>query len=132
MKKKKSISSEELCEIVINGIQEKKGFEIVKLDLRKIPGTITDFFIICTGNSDTQVDAIASSIDDEVFKTAQQNPWHREGVQNKEWILLDYVDVVVHIFKKDRREYYDIESLWGDAIFSYYGETLQPSAVPFS
>ncbi len=107
-------------------MQEKKGFDILKMDLRKIPNTITDFFIICSGSSDTQIDAIAGSVDDEVFKNTKENPWHREGVQNKEWILLDYVDVVVHIFRKDRREFYDIESLWGDAIMTHYGDTLTP------
>ena len=132
MKKTKSISSEALCDFVIQGMQEKKGFDIVKLDLRKIPGTITDFFVICSGSSDTQIDAIAGSVDDEVSKGCKETPWHREGIQNKEWILLDYVDVVVHVFKKDRREFYDIESLWGDADFSYYGDTLQASKVPLN
>ena len=94
---------------------EKKGFDVVILDLRKIHKAITDFFVICSGSSDTQIDAIANSVDEAVHKAIQENPWHKEGQQNKEWILLDYVDVVVHIFKKDRREYYDIESLWGDA-----------------
>ena len=130
MKKTKNISSEQLCDLVINGMQEKKGFDIVKLDLRKIPGTITDFFVICSGNSDTQIDAVAGSVEEEVVKSAKELPWHKEGIQNKEWILLDYIDVVVHVFKKDRREFYDIESLWGDADFSYYGDTLVASKVP--
>jgi ribosome-associated protein len=132
MKKNKQISSELLCDLVVHGMQEKKGFDIVKMDLRKIPNAITDFFIICSGNSDTQIDAISGSVDDEVFKGSKENPWHREGIQNKEWILLDYVDVVVHIFRKDRREYYDIESLWGDAEFSYFGETLEPTLASIS
>ncbi|MBK9933347.1 MAG: ribosome silencing factor [Cytophagaceae bacterium] len=130
MKKTKNISSEQLCDFVIHGMQEKKGFDIVKLDLRKIPGTITDFFVICSGNSDTQIDAVAGSVEEEVVKSAKELPWHKEGIQNKEWILLDYIDVVVHVFKKDRREFYDIESLWGDADFSYYGDTLVASRVP--
>lgn len=130
MKKTKNISSEQLCDLVIHGMQEKKGFDIVKLDLRKIPGTITDFFVICSGNSDTQIDAVAGSVEEEVVKSAKELPWHKEGIQNKEWILLDYIDVVVHVFKKDRREFYDIESLWGDADFSYYGDTLVASRVP--
>ncbi|MBK6977432.1 MAG: ribosome silencing factor [Cytophagaceae bacterium] len=130
MKKTKNISSEQLCDLVIHGMQEKKGFDIVKLDLRKIPGTITDFFVICSGNSDTQIDAVAGSVEEEVVKSAKELPWHKEGIQNKEWILLDYIDVVVHVFKKDRREFYDIESLWGDADFSYYGDTLVASKVP--
>jgi ribosome-associated protein len=132
MKKTKQISSEQLCDLVINGMQEKKGFDIVRMDLRKIHNSITDFFVICSGSSDTQIDAIASSVDDEVFKGSNQDPWHKEGIQNKEWILLDYVDVVVHVFRKDRREFYDIESLWGDAEIAYYGDTLKPSSVPLN
>jgi ribosome-associated protein len=132
MKKTKQISSEQLCDLVINGMQEKKGFDIVRMDLRKIHNSITDFFVICSGSSDTQIDAIASSVDDEVFKSSNQDPWHKEGIQNKEWILLDYVDVVVHVFRKDRREFYDIESLWGDAEIAYYGDTLKPSSVPLN
>jgi ribosome-associated protein len=88
--------------------------------------------VICSGSSDTQIDAIASSVDEEVFKGSNQDPWHKEGIQNKEWILLDYVDVVVHVFRKDRREFYDIESLWGDAEIAYYGDTLKPSSVPLN
>lgn len=113
-------------------MQEKKGFDIIKMDLRKTQGAITDFFVICSGTSDTQVDAIANSVDEEVSKAYKESPWHKEGFQNKEWILLDYVDVVVHIFKKDRREFYDLESLWGDADTLYYGDTLKPSLTPLS
>jgi ribosome-associated protein len=127
---KKKVSSEALCDLIINGIQEKKGYDIVKLDLRKISGAITDYFIICSGGSDTQIGAIADSIDEEVRKKAEETPWHKEGFTNREWILLDYVNVVVHIFRNDRREFYDLESLWGDATFSYYGDTLTPSKTP--
>jgi ribosome-associated protein len=129
---KKKISSEALCDSIINGMQEKKGFDIIKMDLRKIPGSITDFFVICSGSSDTQIDAIAGSVDEEVSKKHKESPWHKEGIQNKEWILLDYVDVVVHVFKKDRREFYDIDSLWGDADISYYSDTLVPSKTPLN
>lgn len=127
---KKKLASEALCDVIINGIQEKKGAEIIKLDLRKVPGAITDFFIICSGTSDSQIGAIADSVDEEVTKVFKESPWHKEGLTNREWILLDYVDVVVHIFRKDRREFYDLETLWGDADFSYYGDTLEASKVP--
>ncbi len=120
MKKTSKASSEDLCKSIVFGMQEKKGLDIVQLDLRQIPNSITDFFIICSANSEPQVDAISQSVDEQVFKNNQENPWHREGIQNKEWILLDYVNVVVHVFKKDRREFYDIESLWGDAISTKY------------
>ena len=132
MKKNKQFSREKLCELIIHGMQEKKGYDIVRMDLRKIPNAITDFFLICSGSSDTQIDAISNSVDFEVSKGANENPWHKEGIQNREWILLDYVDVVVHIFRKDRREFYDIESLWGDCDFTYYGDTLEPSKVALS
>lgn len=107
--------SEKLSEIVVKGMQEKKASDIVVMDLRNVKNAVADYFIICTGSSDTQVDAIAQSVDEEVFKTLKQNPWNQEGKTNKEWLLLDYVDVVAHIFKKDRRDFYKLESLWGDA-----------------
>lgn len=113
--KKKEISSEELSQLVVHGMLEKKAVDIVVMDLRQIHNAITDFFVICSGNSDTQLDAINTSVDEEVYKVTGRSPWHKEGRQIKEWILMDYVDVVAHIFKKDRRDFYDLESLWGDA-----------------
>jgi ribosome-associated protein len=117
MKKKRTtdVSSELLSDLVIQGMQDKKAQDIVVLDLRKVKSAIADFFVICTGTSDTQLDAIGDSVEDAIFKAVAENPWQREGKQNREWILLDYVDVVVHIFKKSRREFYDLEELWGDA-----------------
>ncbi|MEP2771576.1 MAG: ribosome silencing factor [Fulvivirga sp.] len=110
-----SASSEKLSEIVVKGMQEKKASDIVILDLRDVKNAIADFFVICSGNSDTQLDAIADSIDQQVSKELQQNPWHQEGKSTKEWMLMDYVDVVAHIFKKDKRQFYSLEELWGDA-----------------
>lgn len=110
-----SASSEKLSEIVVKGMQEKKASDIVILDLRDVKNAIADFFVICSGNSDTQLDAIADSIDQQVSKELQQNPWHQEGKNTKEWMLMDYVDVVAHIFKKDKRQFYSLEELWGDA-----------------
>lgn len=107
--------SEKLSHVVVKGMQEKKASNIVVMDLRQVKNAIADFFVVCSGNSDTQLDAIASSVDEQVWKELQQNPWHQEGKENKEWMLLDYVDVVAHIFKKDKREFYSLESLWGDA-----------------
>jgi ribosome-associated protein len=94
---------------------EKKAIDIAVLDLREVKNAIADYFVICSGNSDTQVDAITDSIESEVKKESGQNAWHKEGVQNKEWILLDYLDVVCHVFRKDRRTFYDLEEFWGDA-----------------
>lgn len=113
--KKQDATSKTLSELVVKGMQEKKAEDITVLDLRNLKSAIADYFVICTGNSDTQVDAIADSIDKEVSLALKQDPWHREGQENREWILLDYVDVVVHVFKKDRRQFYALEELWGDA-----------------
>ncbi len=107
--------SELLSDVVVRGMQEKKASDITVMDLRDVKNAIADFFVICSGNSDTQLDAIAESIDKEVSEKLHQNPWHREGTQNKEWVLLDYVDVVAHIFKPDKRKYFGLENLWGDA-----------------
>jgi ribosome-associated protein len=114
-KKRKGASSETLSGVIVKGMQEKKASDIVVMDLRKIKNAVADFFVICSGNSDKQLDAISDSIDAEVFKKLQENPWHTEGKNNKEWMLLDYIDVVAHVFRKDRRAYYALERLWGDA-----------------
>lgn len=110
-----STLSEKMSQVVVKGMQEKKAFDIVVMDLREIKNAIADFFVVCSGNSDTQLDAIVDSVDEEVYKAFKENPWHSEGKNNKEWMLLDYANVVVHVFKKDKREFYSLESLWGDA-----------------
>ena len=115
-KKNNPAPSEILSDIVVKGMQEKKASNITVMDLRKVKNAVADFFVICSGNSDTQLDAIAESIDKEVSEKLAQNPWHREGTQNKEWVLLDYVDVVAHIFKPDKRKFFGLESMWGDAM----------------
>ncbi|MGA0558791.1 ribosome silencing factor [Larkinella sp. VNQ87] len=122
--KTKELSSEELCKLVVKGMQEKKAIDIVVMDLRDVKNAISDYFVICSGNSDTQLDAIADSVEEEVYKASQASPWHEEGKTNREWILLDYVDVVVHIFKKERRVFYDLEQLWGDAEIHVVEETF--------
>ena len=119
-KNKKSSLSEKLADVVIHGMQEKKGNEIVRLDMREVNGTLSDYFVICHADSNVQVNAIAKSVEEEVFKSFGQDPWHKEGHGNGEWVLLDFVDVVVHIFKTETREHYRIEDLWGDAQVSTY------------
>lgn len=114
-KKRKGANSEKLSEVIVKGMLEKKASDIVVMDLRKVRNAVADFFIVCSGNSDKQLDAIADSIDQEVFKALKENPWHTEGKNNKEWMLLDYSDVVAHVFRKDKREFYALERLWGDA-----------------
>jgi ribosome-associated protein len=113
------MSSLELCKSVVEGMQEKMALDIVTMDLRAIENAIVDYFIICTGNSDTQIDAICNSIEETVQKNTNIHPWHLEGKQNKEWILLDYIEVVAHVFRADRRDYYAIEELWADAQSTY-------------
>ncbi len=112
---KTKVSSDQLITEVIKGIEKVKGDNISILDLRNIENTVCDYFIICEGNSNTQVNAISGSVQKMVSKALKDKPWHVEGESNAEWILIDYVNVVVHIFQKQVREFYDIESLWGDA-----------------
>lgn len=112
-----------LANAIIKGIQEKKGQEIVCLDLRKINRTICDYFIICHGDSQRQVGAIYDSIVETAFKKINEKPWHSEGKQNSEWVLLDFVNVVAHVFLKDTRSFYNLESLWADAEVIRISET---------
>ena len=112
---KEKISPDQLISVIISGIEDVKGKEINILDLRDIENTVCDYFIICEGTSSTQVNAIVNSIQKKVSKELKDKPWHTEGLDNAEWVLIDYVNVVVHVFQKHIREYYDIESLWGDA-----------------
>jgi ribosome-associated protein len=112
---KKQASTDDLISVIIKGIDEVKGENIQLLDLRDIENTVCDYFVICSGNSNTQVNAISGSVQKMVSKELKDKPWHIEGQGNSEWVLMDYVNVVVHIFQKQVRDYYDIESLWGDA-----------------
>ena len=114
-KKKTKIDSAKLCDLVVKGMQEKKAENISIIDLKNIKNAVADYFIICSGTSDNHADAIADSIEDEVHKGIQEWPWHTEGKSNKEWILIDYVDVVAHVFLKDKRSFFGLEDLWGDA-----------------
>ncbi|MFC0186067.1 ribosome-associated protein [Pseudarcicella hirudinis] len=121
-KVKKELSSNELANLVVKGMQDKKAQNIVVMDLRKVKNAFADYFVICSGTSDTQIDAISESVDKEVWEVTRSNPRSLEGKANREWILIDYYDVVVHVFKKDRREFYKLEELWGDAEFTYVAD----------
>jgi ribosome-associated protein len=112
---KKEIATDQLIAEIIKGIEEVKGQDIEILDLRAIENTVCDYFILCNGTSNTQVNAIVNSIQKSVSKNLQEKPWHVEGSDNAEWVLIDYVHVVVHVFQRHIREFYDIEGLWGDA-----------------
>ena len=109
------MTAEALSKVIIRGMEEKKASEILVLDLRKIKNAVTDFFVICSGNSDTQLEAISKSIEDEVYKVGEKNTYRVEGKANGEWVLIDFSDVVAHIFIKGKREFYGLEELWGDA-----------------
>lgn len=112
---KKAVENDILLANIIQGIEDVKGNDIDILDLRELENTVCDYFVICNGNSNTQVNAIVNSVQKAVSKELKEKPWHVEGTENGEWVLMDYVHIVVHVFQKHIREYYNIESLWGDA-----------------
>ena len=111
----KKDSDNQLINKIIFGIENVKGEKINKLDLRELDNTPCDYFIVCSGNSNTQVSAIVNSILKTVSKALHEKPFHTEGLNNAEWVLIDYVNVVVHVFQNQIREFYNIEELWGDA-----------------
>jgi ribosome-associated protein len=124
MTKKVKFTSEQLSDLIVQSMLEKKAKDIVVLDLRKVKNAITDYFIICSGTSDTQIDAIAGFVEHELEEKYNERAWHREGKQVREWVLIDYVDVVAHVFRKDRRDFYDLENLWGDAVVKEIKESF--------
>ena len=111
---KKAGGVNNLIKKIVDGISDVKGRNIEMIDLRKIENRICDFYIICSGSSNTHVSAILESVKKKVSKSLKEKPSHTEGEENAEWILLDYINVVVHIFQKQVREFYKIEELWGD------------------
>ena len=117
---KKADPSDILAQVVVKGMQEKKGLNIVTLDLRSVRSPMADFFVICHGTSDRQVEAIADSVEEEVRKATGEKPYHREGGNQAEWVLLDYVSVVVHVFSEEKRRFYGLEELWGDGGITRY------------
>ena len=110
-----SRTTEQINNEIIAGMQEKKAKDIVSIDLRNIKNAVADFFLVCHADSKTHVEAIADEVEDYVFKKTGELPYHKEGIQNAEWILLDYINTVVHIFRHEQREFYGIERLWADA-----------------
>lgn len=111
----KVVKTKVLVDTIVDGIQDIKGKDVVILDLTELPNSVTDFFIICSGDSNTQVDGISSSVQRKTREELKEKAWHAEGLNNSEWILLDYVNVVVHIFYRDARDFYNLEDLWADA-----------------
>ncbi len=115
---KEKASTDTLISYILEGIADVKGQDTVLMDLREIENTVCDYFVICTGTSNTHVNALVGSVQKKVSRATKDKPWHVEGSENAEWVLMDYVSVVVHVFQKNVRTYYDIEGLWGDAKFT--------------
>lgn len=105
----------DLVDAIIDGMQEKKAKNITIINLSGIENSVADFFVICDADSKVHVEAIADSIDEVVEKTLGERPFHAEGFENAEWILIDYINVVAHVFQKETRDYYNLEALWADA-----------------
>ena len=115
MGKRKLDVSDILLETIIEGIREVKGIDTSILDLKKIETAVCKYFVICSGTSNTHVSSIADSVKKNVSKEVQEKPWHIEGLNTSEWVLIDYSDIVVHVFQEETREFYRLEDLWGDA-----------------
>ena len=114
-KQQESNNTSKLLNSIIEGIKEKKGIDIVKIDLTKIDYSECKYFVICQGNSTVQAESIAQSVEETVEKETGETAWHKDGYKNAIWILLDYGEVMVHVFQKDARKFYDLENLWADA-----------------
>lgn len=111
----KTTEKQLLIDKIVEAMQDTKAEDIMIFDLSKIENSVAECFVICSGNSNTQVSAISGNIEKKVRNELQDRPWHVEGNENALWVLLDYVSVVVHVFQRQTREYYEIEELWGDA-----------------
>ena len=122
MSKNKADELEAMVAVAVHGLQEKKGLKIVSIDLRGIGSAFADFFVICSGSSSRQVDALADSVEDELRNSLGEKPKHREGGENAEWVLLDYYNIVIHIFSEEKRDFYGLEELWGDGKIKTYEE----------
>lgn len=121
-RKKSSVSrltkASKILKVIIHAIEEKKGEKIVSLDLRKIPEAVADFFIICQASNSTQLKAIADSVEELVKLNCSEAPYKHEGRQAQQWILIDYVNVVVHIMLPEPRKFYQLEEMWSDAVIA--------------
>lgn len=112
----KLTKNSKLFKSIIAAIQEKKGENIVSLDLRKIPEAVADFFIVCEATSQPQVKAIADNIEEKVKENCGENVFHKEGFQSMQWVLVDFVNVVIHIMQPETRKFYNLEEMWSDAV----------------
>ncbi len=121
MDNKRTKNTSNLVEAIIAGIREKKGNDIVDIDFAKLQNSVCQHFVVCDAESNTQVDAIANSVREIVKERLSERVHRYEGMDNSQWVLLDYVDVVVHIFQKESREFYNLEDLWADGEITTYG-----------
>ena len=120
----KNISSDLLSSLAVKGLQEKKGLDVTLINLKGIPNAVADYFVIGSGSSDTHTSSLADSVEHEVKKETEEFPMAREGKTNGEWVVLDYANVVVHVFQKESREFYSLEKLWGDAKITKFDDAL--------
>ena len=123
--KKKSDETEVLLESILTGIFEKKGLNVLKFDLKKLENRVADYFIICHATTGTQVKSISESVEDVVRNKAGERPNHIEGIDNCFWVLLDYSNVIVHVFQEDYRSFYNLESFWSDASIESVEDNIQ-------
>ena len=124
-KKKSTVrltKNSKLIKTIINAIQEKKGENIISLDLRKVNEAVADFFIICEASNQPQVRAIADFVEQGVGEKCDEYPYHHEGMKNSQWILIDYVNVVVHVMLSETRKFYKLEEMWSDAVTNEHDE----------
>ncbi len=122
--------SSKILKVIINAIQDKKGESIVSLDMRKIPEAVADFFIICEAGANVQVKAIADSIQEQVKTECGELPYRTEGYQALQWVLVDYINVVVHVFQKETRKFYRLEDMWSDGVMLEYDEAVASAPPP--
>lgn len=122
---KEEVTTQELLENVLEGIFQLKGKEVVSLDMSKLQNAVCDYFVICEGDSNVHVDSIAGAVEKQVKVSLKEFPWHKSGYANAQWILLDYGSVVVHVFQKEYRDFYQLEELWADATMTKFKETFE-------
>ncbi len=120
MKIKQKINSDKLSSFIANCMDDKKAIDIRIINLKNIKNSITDYFVLATGNSNIHIDAIADGVQVDVYKKYKERPWKKEGLENSEWILIDFVNVVAHIFDENKRDLYNLENLWGDGIIKEF------------
>ena len=120
MKLKKNINSDNLSSFIAHCMDDKKALDIRIINLKNIKNSVTDYFVLATGNSNVHIDSIAEAIQDDVYKKYNERPWRKEGIENREWILIDFVNVVAHVFDESKRNLYNLENLWGDGIIKEF------------